>query len=160
MWRDDINVRVQGVTRNYIDVIIENGISWQFTGVYGEPEWNQKHVTWEALRSIKGDLSTPWLLMGDFNEILYNIEKEGSRPRPQRQMQAFHDVLSECNINDMGFVGDRFTWRRGQIRERLNRALANPQWVDMFPHAALINSKMPRSDHRPILLDMSYFRGT
>jgi len=94
MWRDDINVRVQGVTRNYIDVIIENGISWRFTGVYGEPEWNQKHVTWEALRSIKGDLSTPWLLMGDFNEILYNIEKEGGRPRPQRQMQAFHDVLS------------------------------------------------------------------
>ena len=27
MWRDDINVRVQGVRRNYIDVIIENGIS-------------------------------------------------------------------------------------------------------------------------------------
>ena len=84
-------------------------------------------MTWEALRSIKGDLSTPWLLMGDFNEILYIIEKESSRPTPQRQMQAFHDVLSECNINDMGFVGDRFTWRRGQIRERLDRALANPQ---------------------------------
>jgi len=60
----------------------------------------------------------------------------------------------------MDFVGDRFTWRRGQIRERLNRALANPQWVDMFAHAALINSEMPRSDHRSILLDMSYFRGT
>ena len=27
MWLDDINVRVQGVRRNYIDVIIENGIS-------------------------------------------------------------------------------------------------------------------------------------
>ena len=27
MWRDDINVRVQGVMGNYIDVIIENGIS-------------------------------------------------------------------------------------------------------------------------------------
>lgn len=110
MWRDDINVLVQGVTKNYIDVIIDNGVTWRFTGVYGEPEWNQKHLTWDALSSIKGDLRMPWLLMGDFNEILYNLEKEGGRPRPQRQMQAFHDVLIECNLNDMGFVGDRFTW--------------------------------------------------
>jgi hypothetical protein len=93
--------------------------------VYDEPEWNQKHVTWDALRAIKSDLRIPCRLMGDFNEILYNIEKEGGRPRAQRQMQAFHDVLMECNLNDVGFVGDRFTWRRGLIRERLDRALAN-----------------------------------
>lgn len=38
-------------------------------------------------------LRSPWLVMGDFNEILYNLEKEGGRPRPQRHLQAFHDVL-------------------------------------------------------------------
>lgn len=40
LWRDDVNVRVQGVTKNYIDVIIDDDVSWRFTGVYGEPEWN------------------------------------------------------------------------------------------------------------------------
>jgi hypothetical protein len=55
--------------------------------------------------------------MGDFNEILYNSEKKGGRPRSQRQLQAFHDVLSECELNDMGFTGDIYTWQRGNQRE-------------------------------------------
>jgi len=38
MWRDDISIQVQGITKNYIDVIIDNGVSWRFTGVYGELE--------------------------------------------------------------------------------------------------------------------------
>ena len=37
---DEISVRMQGVTKNYIDVIIEEEGGWKFTGIYGEPEWN------------------------------------------------------------------------------------------------------------------------
>ena len=115
------------VTKNYIDVIIEEEGGWRFTGIYGMPEWNQKGRTWDAICSIRGDLTAPWLLMGDFNEILYNSEKEGGRPRTQRQLQAFHDVLSECELNYMEFTGDLYTWQRGHIRERLDRAVANIQ---------------------------------
>lgn len=88
LWRDDITVRIQGITKNYIDVLIEGEGSWRFTGIYGEPEWSQKAQTWDVMRSIRGDLRTPWLVMGDFNEILYNSEKEGGRPRTQRQTAA------------------------------------------------------------------------
>jgi hypothetical protein len=56
----------------------------------------------------------------------------------------------------MGFTGDIFTWQRGQIRERLDRAVANMQWSNLFPQATLINSEMIRSDHRPILMDTNY----
>jgi hypothetical protein len=94
--------------------------------------------------------------MGDFNEILYNSEKEGGRARTQRQLQAFHDVLSECGLNDMGFTGDLYTWRRGKIRERLDRAVANLQWSERFPQSTLINSESIRSDHRPIVMDTHY----
>jgi hypothetical protein len=29
----------------------------------------------------------------------------------------------------MGFEGDIFTWRRGKIRERLDRAVCNYRWA-------------------------------
>jgi hypothetical protein len=67
-------------------------------------------------------------------------------------MQAFRDVLSDCNLDDLGFLGDQFTWRRGHIRERLDRALANPMWLAMHPEAIVSHLDLMRSDHRPILL--------
>ena len=94
MWTIDFSIHEQGITKNYIDVVIESGvINWRFTGLYGEPEWSQKGVTWGALHSIRGDGSIPWLVMGDFNEKNFNGEKEGGRLRTQRQLQAFHDAF-------------------------------------------------------------------
>jgi len=83
LWNEETSIRVQGVTKNYIDVIIEEEGGWRFTGFYGEPDWRRKELSWATIRAIKGDVTVPRLLMGDFNEILYNSEKEGGRPRSQ-----------------------------------------------------------------------------
>jgi hypothetical protein len=98
----------------------------------------------------------PWLALGDFNEILFNYEKEGGRPRTQQAMQLFHDALKDCDLEDMGYVGDLFTWRRGNMRERLDRGMVNHNWNDLFPNASMINSDTTRSDHRPVLVDTEY----
>lgn len=76
--------------------------------------------------------------MGDFNEILYHHEK------------AFHEVLDDCELTDIGYTGDSFTWQRGKIRERLDRGVANAQWRGAFPGAELVNGEYLKSDHRPI----------
>jgi hypothetical protein len=51
----------------------------------------------------------------DLNENLYSHEKSGGNPRPTSYMQAFRDVLSDCSLEDLGFVGDPYTWKRGRI---------------------------------------------
>jgi hypothetical protein len=95
----------------------------------------------------------PWLVMGNFNEILYSNEKEGGAMRPQRCMQAFRNALHACNLEDLGYEGDIFTWRRGKICERLDRAVCDPRWAAMFPLAAVVNEEFGKSEHRPILVD-------
>jgi hypothetical protein len=76
-------------------------------------------------------ITLPWLVAGDFNEIMYSHEKEGGNVRPQRCMQAFRDCLTACD--DLGISGDIFTWIRGRIREQLDRAVGNPGWVSFVP---------------------------
>jgi hypothetical protein len=87
---------------------------------------------------------------------LYNHEKEGGRAWPERFMKAFHDAMDDCNLEDVGFVGDPFTWNRGTMRERLDRGIANQSWIQMHDKAAIIHLEYNHSDHRPLLLDTDY----
>jgi hypothetical protein len=45
-------------------------------------------------------------------------------------MESFRRVLKDCDLHDLGYVGDAFTWRYNHhvgsyTRECLDRALAN-----------------------------------
>jgi hypothetical protein len=93
------------------------------------------------------------LVAGDFNEVLYSNEKEGGVPRPMHMMQSFRDALVDCELDDMGFAGDPFTWRRRRLRECLDRAVCNGQFHGLSPHARVINAEHTKSDRRPVFVD-------
>jgi hypothetical protein len=158
LWRKELKIEQIFSAPNYIDMKITEGPNniWRFTGLYEEPRWEDRYKTWDKLRELKNSSTLPWVVMGDFNEILYSNEKEGDNPRPQSYMQVFRDALVDCDLDDMGFSGDVFTWKRGRIRERLDRAVASGSWLATHPNAKLIHLEYIRSDHRPILLDTKY----
>lgn len=55
------------------------------------------------------------------------------------QMQMFRDVLDHCGFKDLEYSRKDFTWhgwRRGElIWERLDRGVANYEWIARFPIA-------------------------
>jgi hypothetical protein len=157
-WKKEINIQLIFSAPKYIDVrVIESQEKvWRFTGIYGEPRWEDKYKTWEKIRELKQNLNLPWIMMGDFNEILFSNEKEGGNPRPHDYMQAFRDALTDCGLEDIGYTGNHYTWKPGRIRERLDRAVANGEWVSMHLNAVLSHLEYTRSDHRPLLLDTEY----
>ena len=157
-WKKEIVIQQIFSAPKYIDVrVLESpGKIWRLTCIYGEPRWEDKHKTWDKLRELKDDQHLPWVVIGDFNEILFSHEKDGGNPRPQHYMQAFRDALSDCELEDIGFSGDTFTWKRGCIKERLDRAVVNGEWSAMHPGYVLQHLEYAKSDHRPILLDTDY----
>ena len=98
------------------------------------------------------------VVLGDFNEIITTSEKEGGNIRPQHYMQEFRDCIDDCGLQEVMVIGDLFTWSRGPIRERLDRALCNELWARKFPYAGLVHEHHIHSDHRPILLDTEYYK--
>ena len=78
MWKKEVVIQCQGISQNYIDVVIHD-VEWRLTGIYGEPSWDQKERMWEALRSLHNGESIPWLVLGNFIENLFHHEKEGGR---------------------------------------------------------------------------------
>ena len=94
--RNGVNVNVKSMSKYHIDVVIEEegGGSWRFTGIYGESKSEEKENTWELLRLLKAKSILPWVYSGDFNEILFNCEKEGGAPRAEAYMEGFRKALA------------------------------------------------------------------
>ena len=97
-----------------------------------------RYKTWDTMTRLRRESTLPWLCIGDFNEILYNFEKQGGGPRAHSQMDCFHEALNFCNLNDLGFEGDVFTWRNnnfrvdGYIQERLDIVVATTSCSNCF----------------------------
>jgi hypothetical protein len=60
---------------------------------------------WDLLKRIKPISKAPWLLIGDFNEVMWSFEHFSARRRPEKQMRDFRDILSFCEVHDLGFSG-------------------------------------------------------
>ncbi|KAJ1266324.1 hypothetical protein BS78_08G142100 [Paspalum vaginatum] len=161
-WRKEIDLTVTSISKYHIDALIkeEGKGEWRFTGIYGEPKAEDKEKTWRLMRILKNRWKKPWLCAGDFNEILFNYEKEGGQPRNHTYLEMFRTTLEECHLQDLGLVGDAFTWRNnhhsatGYIKERLDRAVACDQWRRANPLTRVINGDPRHSDHRPIIVEI------
>jgi endonuclease/exonuclease/phosphatase family metal-dependent hydrolase len=93
---------------------------------------------WELLRKMKPMLKDPWLVVGDFNEVTSQDEHFSLNKRGEKQMADFTDLLSHCDLHDLGFKGLPWTFDnrqigQGNVRVRLDRAVAEPSWLNLFP---------------------------
>jgi hypothetical protein len=87
---------------------------------------------WKLLERLKPCLYAPWLVIGDFNEVMWNFEHFSSHRRPAKQMLDFREVLSHCDLHNIGFTGLPWTYDNNQVgdrnvRVRLDRAGGFPK---------------------------------
>ncbi|KAA3462259.1 reverse transcriptase [Gossypium australe] len=66
------------------------------------------------------------------------MDEEERLPRDRGLMEEFRVALVESQLEDMGYLGPRFTWERinlskNNIRERLDRGVANLAWWMFYP---------------------------
>lgn len=112
---------------------------------------------WSKLQNLKAESDLPWCVMGDYNEALWSFEHLSVTPINENQMIAFHDVIETCELVDLGFQGCPFTFDNNQrgcrnVEVRLDQAVADNRWRNIFTAKKLIHKVSPCSDHLPIVL--------
>ncbi|MBA0818429.1 hypothetical protein Gohar_027826 [Gossypium harknessii] len=81
-----------------------------------EGDWGRNHegiqVLGYSVRGLRRNMGKntttnvgelPWMVCGDFNEILYGFKKRGDLPREEGRIEAFRKALEDCELRDMGF---------------------------------------------------------
>ncbi|KAA3462270.1 reverse transcriptase [Gossypium australe] len=137
-----------------------HGVEVDLEGFYGPPYAQDRNESCDVLKSLSTADGIPWFVCSDFNEIIYGSEKKGGLPRDKRRMDLFRRTLEECQLIDVGYSGRWFTWERGNlpkmnIRERLDRGVANARWVSMFPEVKVQHLVHSFSDHCHLLINTS-----
>ncbi|GKU96985.1 hypothetical protein SLEP1_g10165 [Rubroshorea leprosula] len=118
-----------------------------------------RSLLWENLKQFSQSINGPWVVIGDFNDVTAQNENFDGNLVPQYRICAYTDCMNSCDLLDIGFMGPKFTWVNKRdnhqlIRERLDRAWANPAWKILFPEATLIHLPHVYSDHCPIVLSL------
>ena len=155
LWKPKTCVKIRGYSKWFIDAeIVSNSDQggWRFTGFYGQPDTSKREEIWQILECLGRQNKLSWLCIGDYNETLSHFEMLGGQLRPARQMDRFRNVVDLCQFRDLGYSSAKFTCSRHfengvSIWARLDRALANKEWIRKFPNAKMNHISTTDFDH-------------
>lgn len=89
-WKQGIKLEILKESNNFIDTKLKHeGRDMFITFVYGEPDQTKRREIWSNLNKIGISRDASWLLIGDFNEILDNSEKQGGITRSESSFVDF-----------------------------------------------------------------------
>lgn len=124
----------------------------------------QRRPLWELLVQLSSMSlieQSPWLVLGDFNQVLSSNEMFSIYPFVVSRigMIEFQDCIKSSRLADIVRRGCYFTWTNRQplnpIARKLDRALSNEAWVEAFPSSTALFDNLGASDHSPCLVSVS-----
>ncbi|CAL8164027.1 unnamed protein product [Prunus armeniaca] len=108
---------------------------------------------WDYLSFVAASHNMPWLIAGDFNELLTADEKFGGVL--ECKSKVFRNWVDGNEMIDLSYSGPKFTWNNKRVYTRLDRAICNMQWRRLFPEANVQHLPRTTSDHNPIKIKLS-----
>ncbi|CAA7028587.1 unnamed protein product [Microthlaspi erraticum] len=119
---------------------------------------------WSLLRELASSTlinQSPWLVVGDFNQILSLSEAYSLLPTTISLpgIVDLHDCLSDCGLFDLFSRGCHHTWTNKAITNpktrKLDRAVINESWQDVFPNSYALFDAPGSSDNSPCLVSLA-----
>ncbi|XVF44025.1 hypothetical protein PTKIN_Ptkin02bG0087000 [Pterospermum kingtungense] len=129
LWMEDFDSSIQSYLKWHINTLIGNDSGskkWRFTGFYGNLNTAQRDMSWKLLRIFTDRWKGSWL-------------------------------CAECGLMEVPYEGLKFTWHKkinGEIiYERLNRGVANADWLNLFSGISKRHLIVDSSDHYSFYFD-------
>ncbi|XP_019157949.1 PREDICTED: uncharacterized protein LOC109154672 [Ipomoea nil] len=161
LWRKNNTESLLSYPKNHIDIEVNMSSfsRWRMTCYYGYSQRHRRAEAWELIKSFAPRSTLPWVMIGDFNDLLFQHEKRGVNPHPNSLLRGFGETIDQCGLTQLPMEGYRFTWEKGKgtpacIEERLDKVLASNGWREIVHGARVINNLMRKSDHSALFLSV------
>ncbi|XP_056691798.1 uncharacterized protein [Spinacia oleracea] len=135
---------------------IHKKIRFACTFVYAFNGVSERVPLWKDLQTIAAGCGGAWVCMGDFNNLL-NLDERIGRPVRIGEVKPMRDCFSVCKLEDIKNAGCFFTWTNKQegenrVMSKIDRVVANQDWVDCFDTAVANFLPEGAFDHCPTII--------
>lgn len=115
---------------------LQDNFEFYCIGIYASAQNHEKESFWLSLIDLLLGLDFPWVLIGDFNDLLSSEEKLGRRVLPLSAYDCLKFVLSQLEAMDVPHNGSSFTWKKNLqgyvIYEKLDQAFMHLEWFQHY----------------------------
>ncbi|KAG7543595.1 Reverse transcriptase zinc-binding domain [Arabidopsis thaliana x Arabidopsis arenosa] len=159
VWRHNVRVTPLFKTAQLITVSIYiEGRREEFfvTFVYASNHVAERKLLWDDIIAHHDSPlfhGKAWLICGDFNEVLEGEDHSLYEVSPTISpgMRDFQNLASHCELTDLSYQGERFTWcnkrHDGVICKKLDRVLVSKQWIQQYDQSYSVFESGGCSDH-------------
>ncbi|KAL6190194.1 hypothetical protein ACLB2K_036592 [Fragaria x ananassa] len=164
LWNSkSVSVNIIALHDRFIHCHITDAVSnvnFLVTFLYAYPKKEKQLALWNDITKLCPTDNSSWVIIGDFNITMSPEEKLGGIGGVTRPMLNFCEFLNNSGLVSLKASGLPFTWTNKHVDdsvifERLDRAVVNSNFLNMFPNAILENLPIISSDHGPIYLNLS-----
>lgn len=110
MW-DKLSVEIEEIFmhKQILNVMIKDTLrgSWILTVVYASSKIMCWDDLWSYIREMGNIITIPWLLIGDFNQPLDDLDKFGGMRVNKNQGGKLQYVINSCQLLDVSFQGPK-----------------------------------------------------
>lgn len=109
---------------------------------------------WTIIEQLGNNLHTPWIAMGDFNNVIDIQGRIGGSSAIEAEYRDLTNMMHMIGLLEANTKGSHYTWSNkhniGLIYSRIDHVLGNADWFQTFPDA-FIEILLPHiSIHAPI----------
>ncbi|KAK4708816.1 hypothetical protein R3W88_029741 [Solanum pinnatisectum] len=119
-------------------------------------EQTQRETLWANLNQVDVKNNYPWILCGDFTNVLSSADRMGSLVSSS-EVEGFQGMMDSLQLTPLRSTGGHFTWCNKQeagrrVYSKIDWALGDLNWLQQYGlvEADYLNPSV--SDHSPILI--------
>ncbi|KAL6201796.1 hypothetical protein ACLB2K_025508 [Fragaria x ananassa] len=157
-WCPEVDVISR--SQNLIDTVIKFSsvdAPTRVTFFYGPPYNEDKLPFWSSIENLAFSNPSVWVCIGDFNKVA-SMDEEGGVSWSWSITRFLRNFMENNGLLDLHFTGPRLTWENKRedvneiIRERLDQAIGNAEWLHDWPESFVKHEPRIGSDHCPMIL--------
>ncbi|XP_022842022.1 uncharacterized protein LOC111365716 [Olea europaea var. sylvestris] len=102
---------------------------------------------WNNIMDFNANVSLPWMILGDFNDVLkFNEKNNGAEVTPY-EIQDFANCCLHAGLTNVRSIGCLYTWTNNSVWSKIDRAMVNDIWVAFRPFSMHCVHSRPYSEH-------------